>query len=313
MEESKSKPIAKMDKNPGFYQIFCHLLTIVDWKLSNAKKQDPRFFRFSPAEFSGFIKITIFFWRVWTIRHPTQESGSTICPFESSGTFWVEKDTLTALFRNGSFERTIWKQLSFLWLLSSWSFLTHNQYQNFPILVQQYFWVEKSVNISVPKRQFWEHSFKTTVIVSLLLTFSLSTHNGDPQSFHLSPAVVCELKKNIIFIPHMQFRETNTSLHIENCRTTPSWRKATQNLLEKWIKTQELMKYSVIYWQLWTNNFPMQRIRIHNFSFLVERRSLGWKNNSKIFIPSRQKRETNTPLQIQKISDNAVIDESESN
>ena len=40
---------------------------------------------------------------------------------------------------------------------------------------------------------------------------------------------------------------------------------------------------------------------------------MGWKKYLNILILNRQFRETNTPLQIQKTYDNAVIDESESN
>ena len=86
----------------------------------------------------GSIEISIIFWRLWTIGFPTQESGSAVCPFESSGIFVLQKHVYIFVpkrkFRGNNMKTTI-----FFWFLSSFSFLTYIQCHILPILVQWLF------------------------------------------------------------------------------------------------------------------------------------------------------------------------------
>ena len=181
---------------------------------------------------------------MWTLSPPTKESGSIFCPFESSGTFCVEKKTFTSLFRNSSSEKTIWKQLSFLvsvefqlsnvhsgphfsyfspmvvWGLRKGIIFNPNRHfrdTNNPLQLQKV--SNNTFMVESVSKQTKSYVFKNKRI-SKLLSFigicrlsALQRKNQAPQFVHFSPVILFGLKRKwISLFRNGNFEKTKSKL-----------------------------------------------------------------------------------------------------
>ena len=133
----------------------------------------------------------------------------------------------------------------------------------------------------------------------------------DPKQFHFSPVVFCVLKRETSSLRIGSFRKSKTS--------------ADRKLSNKNVIEENNSKPIGIYgykhknvWKFLSNIGVCGLLAFQRenqdlkFSLEVQRVFMGWKKKVKIFIPNRQFRETNTLLQIEKLSNNTFMEASES-
>ena len=200
-------------------------LVFVEFQLSNIHSV-PHSSYFSPMVVWGLRKGIIF--------NPNRPFRDTKTPLQlqklSINTFMVErvsKQTKSCVFKN----KSISKLLSFIGICRLSALQRKNQAPQFvhfsPVIL---FGLKRKWISLFRNGNFEKTKLKLLEFYGFHYFSAPPTHIEDTQFFQFNPGVLSGLNKKILnsFIPNWQFRLTNTRLHIENCQTTPLWKRASQ-------------------------------------------------------------------------------------